>query len=246
MNLAVFITHDTIAKLEPLFGRMAELQRTTANGCLCAVASATLPKERVLQALGDLPSRFKASAHLPVQTNSDFTLAARHAQMFGRFLLGAYSRYPGPWLMFDEPAEPVKEDFMQELLRQHGSHGGRMTGRGRKDVGSIEPVGPVTLELPQQGLRFLRYGTNESWRSRGRYHFQRAGFQLVEPGEWLFRMEPAERAELVANESGQPVDSLGNDALIQLIEQRTGKRPHHFTGREKLISMAQETSPAIP
>lgn len=255
MNLALFVTKESLPSLPALVARMASLQKDTVNGVLVVIHDSFIPVSALNFTL-PLATKFKVRASLPVQVNASHSVAEQASSMFARFLTSAYTRYPGPWLLFDEPAEPKQENFMQALLKQHGAHGGKMTGRAITNPGSATPVGPVTLELDFKLLRFLRFPTRQSWRERGQFLFVRGGFQLIPAEDWLFTMrrpEPAEpKPEVEATQpniiSPHPddLDSYSDEMLAQLLLDQTGKRPHHFTGRDKLLQMAKEltTQPA--
>lgn len=252
MNLAIFVTRANRAALPELLARMADLQKVTVNGACVVVHDSSL-KGPALSCTLALARRFKASASLPVQVSSDYPEAGQIASMFSRFLTSAYTRYPGPWLLFDDPAEPKGENFMQELLKQHGAYGGRMSGRATTAPGCATPVGPITLELDFKALKFMRFPTRQSWRERGQFLFARAGFQLVPPGEWLFTMRKTESAEpalevestqlepqFSASLTVNDFDGTSDENLARFIEKVSGKKPHHSTGRNKLLSMAKE------
>lgn len=244
MNLALFVTQESLSTLPALVAEMAEKQQETVNGA-CVVLHDSNIKPADLSFTLALARRFKTSGSLSVQVNSSLCEASQNASLFSQLLVSAYARYPGPWLIFDEPASPKEKNFMQELLRQHGKYGGRMTGRAVTEPGSARPVGPVTLELEFKILRFLRYPTRQSWRERGQFLFARSGFQLVPANEWLFNMGKVESTQYVSREdfSGEaPDESLTDDELRAKIAMATGTKPHHFTGREKLLSMARELS----
>lgn len=232
MNLAIFLLPDTVESMKPILKAMAERQKQQVNGCLCVIHSDHIPKDVVLEVASELASRFVTSASLPVQVNNQLSLDARMAHMFGHFLLEAYASYPGPWLLFDEPAEPVKDDFMQLIERQHGAFGGKMTGRADCTPGGARPIGPVTLELNQHHLKFLRYSTTESWRSRGRYLFVQAGFRLVPQDQWLFSMS----ADPVSNQ--EPAKPAAH--FLSSLDDESGRKSEK-KGRSR--TLAEATSP---
>ncbi len=197
MNLVIFVTNQNLATVEAFCERSAELQQSLVNGALCVVHEAGMSLAAVSSAVAPLSPRFKVQTSLPVQVNLELPEDARVAAMFARFLLGAYARFPGPWLVVDQWAMPLVPEFMVLALQQHRAFGGRMTGRGIETPGSILPVGPVVLELPAQTLKFLRFSSRESWRARGRYHFGRCGFGMVQPDQYLFSVseDHSERSE---------------------------------------------------
>ena len=241
MNLALFVTHDNLEQVRALVPILAERQQQTVNGCCLLIHSSTIPSAIINEMAARIFPRFRANALLPVQSNSGHPNHAKLASMFGRFLLGAYSRYPGAWLLMDEPAEPVVDNFMQAAERQHGAFGGKMTGRAVINKGACVPVGPVTLELPQNILRFLRFPTGDSWRTRAQHLFLRAGFQLVPADQWLFSMgEPSHVQDAAAGKD----DELSDEELVRRVTEATGKKPHHFTGRDKLLAMLEEATTA--
>jgi hypothetical protein len=270
MNLALFVTQANKASLPGIVSSLAASQQELVNGAIVVIHDSLIPKSDLSFTL-PLADRFKVSASLPVQVNAAHSESDHLAAMFSSFLTVAYARYPGPWLLFDEPALPKGDNWMQAALRQHGAFGGKMTGRASVNPGSTRPIGPVTLEFDFKALKVLRFPTRQNWRERGQFLFSRAGFQLVPADQWLFSMrnpecaaaqsEPA-IAHPVAVEATQleggvfiepnpeyftpPLESLTDDELRDLIRVATGKAPHHFTGRDKLLQMAKEltTAPA--
>lgn len=186
MNLAIFITKANREEMREVCTQLAAKQTTPVNGALCVIHQAQVAAKDVAELTRELAARFKVKVALPVSANLSQKHDAQLALLFSRFLLGAYARYPGPWLLMDEPAQPREDNFMQLLDKQHAAYGGRITGKGLVDKGSLLPTGPITLDIPYAQLKFLKFSTNESWRSRGKFFFARCGFAQIPHGQYLF------------------------------------------------------------
>ncbi len=238
MNLAIFVTNSNLPTVEAFCERSATLQQTTVNGALCVVHQAGMSLAAVSKATASFAPRFKVQTSLPVQVNLELPEDARIAAMFARFLLGAYARFPGPWLVVDQWAMPLVPEFMVLARQQHAAFGGRMTGRGVATPGAILPVGPVVMELPAQTLKFLRFSSRESWRSRGRYHFGRCGFGMVQPDQYLFSVseDHSERSEFqlelpTTPVAPPPVTQEARQAVGRTNSTRHGVKPLQATPR---------------
>lgn len=266
MNLALFATQENIHTIGPLLERIAQLQEEPVNGAMVVLHDSRIRKEALSEACLPLGRRFKVLAMLPGQLNPSNSHQSHIAALMSVFLRGAYTRFPGPWLLFDEPALPTCRNFMQEALKQHGSLGGRMTGRAILDTGSVLPLGPITIDLPIEVMKIFRYpSTIQGWRDRGRHIFARAGFQLVMPDQWIFTLREVESTQPEAGSFRGVIDmapeeplphghvhrdyrrpgpedlpKLSNDELIGLIVDAGSPKPHHLTGRNKLLRMAEE------
>jgi hypothetical protein len=186
MNLAIFITKANREEMRAVCARLANSQHQLVNGAICVVHQIQLDPKEVAVITAPLTAKFKVKAALPVQANLNHKEEQQLALLFSRFLLAAYAKYPGAWLLMDEPAGARGDNWMQVAEKQHAANGGKMTGKGLVDKGSLLPVGPVTLSLPYQQLKFLKFATNESWRSRGKFFFARCGFQQIPHDQYLF------------------------------------------------------------
>ena len=246
---------------------LAERQTAKVNGALIiSHQSAISPKEaqRIARPLIDV---FATTSAIKSSTNFSLSHDAQIAAMFARFAMLAYSRFPGAWLIIDEACAPTTDNWAQAILRLHGSRGGKSCGLAEQDGKTLLTKGPITLQLSAQMMKMFRFSTNESWRSRGRYLLMGNGFQRLHDKEAVFcKLDEAEndgklRAFAVDGQWVKPedlspsepkinpewVDAEGSpeapDERLMLshqIEQATGKRPHHFTGIDKLRQMAQQ------
>jgi len=250
MNLAILVTDYNRDHLAAFIARASELQTSPVNGAVLLVHSAFNPDADEL--LAPLASIFKVSARLPIQINPQLSADGQASMLFSRFLLNAYTSYPGPWLVVDDFALPVVPDFMQEAERQHMAGGDTMSGRGTTGPGWLLPVGPVTISLPAKSIAFLRFAGAESWRSAGRYHFARSRFAMVESADYLFTIslkEPVEMPDLPAKPEPEPnpiplsaeeLLALPRAELIQMVATRSGRQPHPSTGAARLVSILTE------
>lgn len=195
MNLAIFITQTNQEEMRQLCSRLAAMQETIVNGALCVTHQDVVSLSMVTEITRELSERFKVKVALPVQSATTQSHDSQLALLFSRFLLGAYSAYPGAWLLMDQPATPRSTNFMQLAEKQHAAYGGKLTGKGILDQGSLLLVGPVSLDIPYQMIKFLRFATNESWRSRGRFFFSRCGFQSIPHDQYLFELAKPVHAE---------------------------------------------------
>jgi hypothetical protein len=106
-------------------------------------------------------------------------------------------------------------------------------------------------------MKMLHFATNESWRSRGRYLLMNAGLRAIDPEKSAFCpiSECSQAPTPVSDfdegpypksfERKEPELSVGGEnedrrLLMDKIQRETGKRPHHFTGIDKLKEMVQQ------
>lgn len=186
MNLALFLNQDTNAHIEAFAKRASELQESIVNGALVVVHDKSITQKRVNEVVADLRHKFKVVNAVPVHVNNSASPDTKIASMFASFLLGVYTTYPGAWLIVDDFALPTTPNFLTLVELQHNAGGKGLTGRFTKGRGWLVPQGPVTISLPSNKLKFLRFSSSESWRERGKYHFARSGFCEIEPANYLF------------------------------------------------------------
>lgn len=75
----------------------------------------------------------------------------------------------------------------------------------------------------------------EAYKAKGVEVVQQEAFNYVKPSKYK---EPPR--DLVAKVEAEPVDGPSDEELRDMIEDATGNRPHHRTGREKLVAMLAE------
>lgn len=240
MNLSLFITRANQEEMAGCVSRMAESQKEVVNGALCVTYQSQISKAKVGEIVAPLVKRFRTASVIPVQANLSATPGAQLAVMFGKWLLTGYGRYPGSWLVIDAPVEVVGDNWMTVCSKLHDSNGGKMVGRAVVGSGALLPVGPVSLELPFASMKFLRFGTNETWRERGRFLFSRCGFEQVEG--WPF-VDKGEVAVQEASKQESPA-AMTKKELLDAVEAATGERPHHFTKEATLRAMIEQATTA--
>ncbi len=324
MNLCILLTAANADDIKAFCEATASKQTEPVNGGLSVVHDDALSTDFVKGIVGSILHLFKAKAFVRGNINHSSPTDGKIASLLSTFILAAYSSHPGPWLIVDGPGKPIKDNFFSKLDSQHRSFGGRVTGRGKRNPGSIAPQGPITLELTHKQLKLMRFTTHESWRTRGQFLFGQSGFGFIPASEFFFegadetqdaspvKVAPMEsevqifkRPDLSAipkptldiatkpdgsrlaslgmdDVNGNPitlkfdlppveVDLLGEtirhitpedgfaplaepsttaeptdfsfehpelpltkDQLLDAVEAKTGKRPHHFTGEAKL------------
>lgn len=238
---------------------LAEKQTEKVNGALIVCHQSAVPAKEAQKIAQPLIDKFVTGALVKASTNMKMPHHGQISVMFSRFVALAYARYPGPWLIIDSPSDANVENWAKAAIDKHNLHGGKVVGTARKDGKTLLTYGPLTIHLSSKSMRMLHFSTNESWRSRGRYLLMNAGLQTVDPEEWVFR-------EIEASESQSPStkqpEQIKEDAasmhtreeveekqwdpnderegLMNLIQKATGKRPHHFTGLDKLREMVQQ------
>ncbi len=248
MNLALLVTKKNIGEMEKTALKMGEMQENPVNGAFCVFYDDTIPKDRILNLIKPIASRFPALSYGPVQVNGSLSADLQIAVLFGMLIIQAYSRFPGAWLVVDSYAAPLVKDFMQIQERQHNSFGGLMTGRATEANGAILPVGPVVVDLPHRAIKFLRYPVSTSWRERGQFQFARCRFHNVPAAEYLWSLseticEP--KPELEKEEEPEDFGELDFDnwdkpRLLHYINTLSGRDTAKNTGLPRLISMAKE------
>lgn len=228
MNLALFVTAKNRGELKQFADKAALMQESQVNGAVVVVHPANMSASDVGEIIGSLRPRFKVATSLPCNINLSHKDEVQVAAMFGRFLLNAYARFPGPWMIVDEGCSPTKPDFMDEALTLHKIHGNMMTGRCVRGQGWLVPVGPVVLSAPAQGMRFLRFFANESWRRRGQFHFARIGFGSIPVEDYLFDVseaqlqveptpDPVKREPITRDELPKPMIAVNDDVTSPVV-----------------------------
>ena len=194
MNIVLFLTQNNLSEIEAFTRKAGELQKERVNGALVIVHQDSITPEVVARIAEPIRPLFPPAAvgTISVSLNNSFDNAGKVSSMFSIFIMKSYAKFPGPWLVVDSGGVPRKENFMQELERQHNSFGSKISGRGIVEPGALTPVGPVVINLPARDLKSLLSHTGESWRSRGRYLYARSSFGLVHPDDYLFTLSQAE------------------------------------------------------
>lgn len=259
MNLSLIVSRRGFADMKESAAKMVEKQESVVNGALVITHDRNISKADLVEAFGPLIAKFKAHAFIGVSVNHTASEDLQLAVLFGTFIIQAYSRFPGSWLVIDGKAAPVVSNFMSAVERQHNAYNGKMTGRCIHGKGAITPIGPVVLDLAHRDLKFLRYPVATSWRERGRFFFARCRFAEVNADEFLFNLSdsevvreekepapkvqpPEEKVETIElPENPKDLDSWSREQLSNLIEQQTGAKPHHNLGYLKLVSIAKQT-----
>ena len=260
MNTVIFLTKSNKADMARSIQLLAERQTAKVNGALIISHQSVISAKEAQRIARPLIDVFATTSSIKSSGNFSLSHDAQLAAMFARFAMLAYSRFPGAWLVIDEPSVPLVDNWAQAVLRLHGSRGGKSCGLAEQDGKTFLTRGPITLQLSAQMMKMFRFSTNESWRSRGRYLLMGNGFSRLEEKEALFRRldETAEAApegfvftNPIQKHPAVMID--GNwvklsdltpdqerDLYSSAIEKATGKRPHHFTGIDKLREMAQQ------
>ena len=256
MNTVIFLTKDNKKDMAEAVRLLAHRQQTKVNGALIVVHQTVISAKEAHKIVEPLVEKFVITSAINTSGNFGLSHDAQIASMFAKFVMIAYSKFPGPWLVLDDPSAPLVDNWAQAVHTLHMSKGGKSSGLAKVDGKTLLTHGPIVLQLPWQPMKMFRFSTNESWRSRGRYLIMGSGFARLTEEESVFcplDQAPSGVTELVIQPSG-PVESEApimtpdfakveldeRDALARYIEEVTGKRPHHFTGLDKLRSIAQE------
>jgi hypothetical protein len=252
MNLALFLTRENAAQLEIFAQEAARLQEERVNGALLLARTNQVDDALCQRILSTLGARFAQSALIKSSANTGFSSAGQCGVLFSLFLMKAYSRYPGPWMVVDSACRPTRVNFMQHMARMHGAGGGVVSGRSINESQSRITVGPVVIELLARELKALGSYVGESWRARGQYLFSRVNFNTIPLEDYPFFVgdssqpteQPAEKAPAkpaatlpdVSEYEGLALEDLDRDQLFHLMWARTGERPHPQIGRERLLA----------
>ena len=259
MNTVIFLTKDNKKDMAEAVRLLAHRQITKVNGALIVVHQTVISAKEAHKIVEPLVERFVITSAINTSGNFSLSHDAQIASMFAKFVMIAYSKFPGPWLILDAPSAPLVDNWAQAVHTLHMSKGGKSSGLAKVDGKTFLTHGPIVLQLPWQPMKMFRFSTNESWRSRGRYLIMGSGFAKISAEESVFcrldqMPQPYPGEVIAAPESTQVVAALPplmppdfakveldeREALAKYIEELTGKRPHHFTGLDKLRSMAQE------
>jgi hypothetical protein len=250
MNTVVFLTQTNKLDMAESIKRLADKQHDKVNGALIVCHQSAVSAKEALRIAAPLSGKFATGGLVKAATNAQISNDGQIAVMMARFVALAYVRYPGPWLILDGPADARVDNWADALLKQHRVNGGKVVGLGLPEGKSVLTYGPITIQLAAKTMRLLHFSTNESWRSRGRFLLMNAGLKVV-PEESSVLVPASSSATSIPLKENPPVDvgsldDLGiNDTqertiLSMKIEKATGKRPHHFTGIDKLRQMVQE------
>ena len=268
MNTVIFITKQNKEEMAQSIQRLAARQPTRVNGALIVCHQSAVSAKEVERIARPLIDKFVTGAAVKAASNMQMSHDGQIAVMLARFVALAYARYPGPWLVIDSPCEANVDGWAEAAVKQHLLHGGKVSGCATRDGKTLLTHGPLTIQLQLKTMRMLHFSTNESWRSRGRYLLMNSGLREVAPEASLFRplnecyakrLTPAQFEQLKTGvaklhtpdaEPAPPVAAVFEGAekveLLNLIEKATGKRPHHFTGLDKLREIVQQLNEQPP
>lgn len=250
MNTVVFLTQQNKAEMAEAIKDLADKQTSIVNGAFVVCHQSCISQKEAHRLAAPLISKFRTGGFVKAASNLSLAHDGQIAVMFARFVALAYIRYPGPWLILDEPVRARVNDWAKAALDLHNLHGGKVVSCVKPEGKSLLAVGPMTIQLSVKAMKMLHFATNESWRSRGRFLLMNAGLRALDPKDSVFVAPQA--AQAVAQEpipepepAKAPKQSVGGDdedrrILMDMIERYTGKRPHHFTGIDKLKEMAQK------
>jgi len=257
MNLALLVTRTNIEDLAHTANAISEHQDDVVNGALSVIHDQSIPADKIEEAFLPLSRKFKAVQNNAVHVNASASSSDQISLLFGMFLMQVYSRFPDGWLIIDSKATPVVSDIMNAVKRQHNALGGDLTGRGEEGKGSIKPVGPLVIDMPQKTMKFLRYPVGQSWRERGQFQFARSKFKQVSVKDYLWNLgvgavAPKIEEPVEATQEGgeitpedQPFHTWDKELLIQYIHRHTGVKPHHATGYRKLVALAEKNTASV-
>lgn len=246
MNTAIFLTQENKQAMAESIRLLAAKQHTIVNGALIVCHQSCISEKEAKRIANPLIEKFRTGAMIKTASNTRIPHDGQLAVMFSKFVALAYIRYPGAWLIIDTPADARVENWAKAALDQHNLHGGKVVGCAHQEGKSLLTYGPVTIQLHVKTMKMLHFATNESWRSRGRFLLMNAGLKAVEPEKAVFceiGAQPATKAE-VKPQAAAETDADEREALMKAIEKHTGKRPHHFTGIDKLRELVQQIDPS--
>lgn len=188
MNLALFINQENFQDLEDTIDSLVSRTSDQHNGAVVLVYHNFIEKAQIIPLANKLAPRFKSVNTLPIDLNVNMKKQGKEAQAFAQFLVNAYSRYPGPWMVIDSYTEFTKDDVLNYIEKTHRSLGKLVSGRGRTSPGSVIAIGPIVIELDGKSLAVLKHPVSEGWRSRGQFIFGRH-FGLIPAEEYPFSID---------------------------------------------------------
>lgn len=237
MNTVIFITKENKKEMETSIRLLAEKQEAKINGALIISHQSSISVKEVGRICSPLVKLFTTGAMIQSSANHMLSHKAQIASMLSKFVMLAYSRYPGPWLIIDEPTNPKVSNWAAAAMKLYSGCGRKVCGRAATDGKTLLSYGPIIIGIPLQAMKLFRFSTGECWRARGRYLLVGHGFHVVSDDEAVFEPIPDDGAE-----SLPPNASAEREQLANLIQEATGKRPHHMTGLDKLRETAQSLS----
>lgn len=255
MNTVIFLTQENKNEMADSIRLLASKQHDIVNGALIICHQSCISEKEAKRIANPLSAKFRTGGLVKAASNTKIHHDGQIAVMFARFVALAYIRFPGPWLIIDEPTGVNVDNWAKAVLNQHNLYGGKVVGMAKQEGKSLLTYGPLSVQLNVKTMKMLHFATNESWRSRGRFLLMNAGLRPVEPEKSVFcnisecDTTPTPEVETsavdVANQPNKPNVSVGGEnedrrLLMDQIQRATGKRPHHFTGIDKLREMVQQ------
>jgi hypothetical protein len=261
MNTVLFLTQENKNEMADSIRLLASKQHDIVNGALVVCHQSCISEKEAKRIANPLSAKFRTGGLVKAASNVKMSHDGQIAVMFARFVALAYIRFPGPWLVIDEPTGVKVENWAKAVLDQHNLHGGKVVSLVKQDGKSLLSYGPVSIHLNIKTMKMLHFATNESWRSRGRYLLMNSGLRALAPELSPFcpisecsqppTITPEKFEQLKADviklhtADARDVLSVGGEnedrrLLMDKIERATGKRPHHFTGIDKLKEMVQQ------
>lgn len=260
MNTVLFLTQENKNEMADSIRLLASKQHDIVNGALVVCHQSCISEKEAKRIANPLSAKFRTGGLVKAASNVKMNHDGQIAVMFARFVALAYIRFPGPWLVIDEPTGVKVDNWAKAVLDQHNLNGGKVVSLVKQDGKSLLSYGPISMHLNIKTMKMLHFATNESWRSRGRFLLMNAGLRAVDPEKSLFckvsecegpPVAPEKVADLDEGpypksfERKEPVLSVGGEnedrrLLMDKVERITGKRPHHFTGIDKLREMVQQ------
>lgn len=242
MNTVFLVSPHNAAELVESAEMFAEKQSTSVNGALVVIHTSGAADE-ARKIANTLAPKFRAANLIKVVGNES-GLNISISTLFARFLLSCYTKFPGPWMVIDGWTKPLVDNVFDVAMSQHRVSGAKVSGMAQTTETFTRPSGPFVMELDMKPLKFLRFPSTEPWRHRIGHVLRRMKFGHIKREEWPFTLSKSPEAEREVKiiDPNEPVDyeSLDDNQLREIIRQRTGTKPHHFTKRENLL--AQLTS----
>lgn len=252
MNLALIITRHNIAEITKFCEEAEPLQKSEINGAIAICWAKGVPAAEVRRITAGLASKFKATRGIEQSINSSYGKDGQASAILSAFCIGAYGRFPGPWLIIDGYCRVTKENWVEQAFKSHAQLGRKSSGMALIEKAGPLTIGPVIIGMDMKSMALIISYANTSWRERARYAMMRNGLGIM-GDEWPFSLTgKIKEAEIVSTHVDKPVEdtrtndqkfddfmkhlsTLNDEELANVFQREVGRKPHPKMSRQKIV-----------
>ena len=262
MNAVILITRYNLNEMKEFAAQLADNQEANNLGKGLVMGGYYLPDEE-LQHFGNLLRPVFEQVELTkVQVNESATPQLQTATMMATWLMQRYTTAPGPWAVFDGPAEVTKKNPLTILEEQHNAGAAENSGRATVLGGGRVPVGPLVVGAMAKRLKIITSISGEDWRSRARWAFNLCSWTQIEADSYPFKLTEKIEGEAksapgvgsgsaktqIIKGSKDQVSSLKPQSALPIVPEKNG--PSEATGGPsrggaQSVPLAEEQDPPV-